>query len=133
MRNLQNQAIDTHDKVKLLQYKSIDSEARSRRNNLVFRGLTEEVGEDSMAVLQTFLLNKLDLDPDTVYIQRAHRVGRHQPRRGKDPPKQRPIIAAFRDYRDVEMILDSASRLKGSGKGINRGLPKELLDARKPL
>ena len=67
VRDLQNQATDSHDKVKLLQYKSIDSEARSRHSNLVFRGLTEEVGEDSMAVLQPFLLDKLDLDPDTVH------------------------------------------------------------------
>ena len=51
-RDLQDQSFDTQTQLKLLRYKSNESEARSRRRNLVFRGIPEEVGEDSMAVLQ---------------------------------------------------------------------------------
>ena len=71
-----------------------------------------------------------------MYIHRAHRVGRLQTRIGRNlTPKQkhRPLIAAFRDFRDVDMIIDSAKKLKGLGFGINRDIPKELVEARKPL
>lgn len=43
------------------------------------------------------------------------------------------MIASFRDYQDTELILSNAYKLKSSGFGINRDLPKEILDARKPL
>ena len=56
VRDLQDQSSDTQAQLKLLRYKSIDSEARSRRSNLIFRGIPEEVGEDSLAVLQRFIL-----------------------------------------------------------------------------
>ena len=105
VRDLQDQSSDTQAQLKLLRYKSIDSEARSRRSNLIFRGIPEEVGEDSLAVLQRFIRDYLDIDTDEVYIHRAHRVGRLQTRigRGITPQqKHRPLIAAFRDFRDVE-------------------------------
>ena len=76
------------------------------------------------------------MDPDEVYIHRAHRVGRLQTRIGRNltpQQKHRPLIAAFRDFRDVDMIIDSAKKLKGLGFGINRDIPKELVEARKPL
>ena len=44
-----NQQSATVDQLKLLQYKSIDIEARSRRNNLLFRGIPEVNGEDDDA------------------------------------------------------------------------------------
>ena len=132
VRCLSEQSKVTHDEVKLLRYKSIDAEARSRRSNLIFRGMPEQFNEDPLAIIKNFLSDKLDLDSDEVYIQRAHRIGRVQ-RRRYGPVKHRPIIVAFRDFQDVEMIISSAYKLKGSGFGINRDLPPELLDARKPL
>ena len=33
-------------RMKLLEYRSIDQEARSRRNNFIFRGLVEVAGDD---------------------------------------------------------------------------------------
>ena len=132
VRDLQDQSFDTQAQLKLLRY----SEARSRRNNLVFRGIPEEVGEDSLSVLQGFIREHLEIDTDEVYIHRAHRVGRLQTRIGRNvtpQQKHRPLIAAFRDFRDVELIIDSAKKLQGLGFGINRDIPKELVDARKPL
>ena len=35
----------------------------------------------------------------------------------EDSLKQRPTITVFGDDRDVEMILDSANKLKGRGRG----------------
>ena len=44
---LQDQSYDTQAELKLLSYKSIARETRSRRSNLIFRGIPEELGEDS--------------------------------------------------------------------------------------
>ena len=59
MRTLQLQANDTHDQVKLLQYKSIDAKARCRRSNLIFRGLSEELGEEPVSIIKSLLCDKL--------------------------------------------------------------------------
>ena len=136
VNTLRGQARDTHDKVKTLQYKSVDMEARSRRCNLLFRGIVEPVGENNLQALQALqdlLADKLDLDPDSICIQRVHRVGRPPSRRFGGQVRDRPLIAAFRDFQDVEMIILNANKLKGTGYGVNRDLPKEILDARKPL
>ncbi len=44
--------IDVHARMlKLLAYKSIDNEARNRRNNLIFRGIGEDRGETDVCCL----------------------------------------------------------------------------------
>ena len=68
---LQNKA-----RIGTLAYKSIDLEARQRRNNLLFWGIPEVRNEDCMAVLSEFLTDRLEIDAETICIQRAHRVGR---------------------------------------------------------
>ena len=47
--------------------------------------------------------------------------------------KHRPLIALFRDYQDVELILSNAGKLRGTRFGINRDYPQEIINARKPL
>ena len=47
--------------------------------------------------------------------------------------KHRPLIACFRDYPDVELILSNANKLQGTRYGINRDYPREIIDAKKPL
>ena len=126
-------------RIDILAYKSIDSEARQRRNNLIFWGIPEVLNEDCMLVLSEFLRDKLELDPDTIVIQRAHRIGRRSvPRRNVigravNTPKHRPLIAALRDYQDVELILSNTGKLRGTRFGVNRDYPQEIINARKPL
>ena len=45
----------------------------------------------------------------------------------------RPLIVAFRDFQDVELILSNASKLQGTSFGINRDYPQEIVEARKAL
>lgn len=124
-------------RIDLLAYKSIDNESRQRRNNLIFWGIPETRNEDCSIVLSEFLSDKLGLDPDAIFIQRAHRVGKFKPRRqgsGQSAPiNHRPLIAALRDYPDVELVISNAGKLKGTRFGINRDYPQEIIDARKPL
>ena len=50
------------DFLRQIAYKSIDTEARSRRNNLIFRGFTEHSGENCYQIILEFLANQFDLD-----------------------------------------------------------------------
>ena len=54
--NIQNQ------KLKMLTYRSIDLEARSRRNNLVFKGLADCNYENCKDVIVDFLSGELKID-----------------------------------------------------------------------
>ena len=103
-------------RINLLVYKAIDNESRQRRNNLIFYGITESLNEDPLASLNIFLADRLSLDPDAIYVQRVHRLGRLKSRRPglSGHVRHRPLIANFRDYPDVELILSSAKKLKGT-------------------
>ena len=118
------------DILKTLAYKSIDQEARSRRNNLIFWGLAENLREDCFVLIRDFIQNQLDLDPDRIYLARAHRLGVKKPNlRGQ----RRPIIVNFRDFRDTEVIMSRAYMLRNTRFSIDYDLPKEIGDARKRL
>ena len=96
------------DRIKLLEYKSIDIEARGRRNNLLFYGFSEMRNEDCVVKIGDFVCEKFDLRPDAVVIERAHRVGKFK------QSKTRPIIAAFRDYFITERIMSQGRIPKGT-------------------
>lgn len=113
---------------KVLSYKSIDSEARSMRNNLVIYNLTERMRYDSKSLVLNFLENELDLDTSEMKIERAHRMGKY-----RDRDSKRPMVVRFRDYVDTEIIMAKAYKLKGSNIGIDRQYPKEISMARSKL
>ena len=60
--------------MKCLAYKSVDIEARSRRNNLIFRGFCENRGENCFVLILDCLSNHLDIESSRVNIARAHRL-----------------------------------------------------------
>ena len=115
-QNINKHVSSNTNRLKLLEYKGIDFEARNRCNNLVFRGIAEtsvDDGEESARLIINFLRDHLQLYTDIV-IQRAHRLGqrRRNPRGRTGPLTPRPIIVCFRDYKDVEMIIGAANKLK---------------------
>ena len=104
------------ERLKLLEYRSLDIEARSRRRNLLFKGVPENKYENCFVEARRFIREKLRIEQD-MYLQRAHRLGRY------DPSKTRPIIVAFRDFCDIDYILQEASNLKGTELGVSRDYP----------
>lgn len=141
---LGNKMNHTDQRVRLLEYKSIDAEVRSRRNNLIFRGIVENsINEDCESLVKSIVTEKLGLDSN-MYIQRAHRLGGRQTRgrsgsvkggaaQARQPLKPRPIIACFRDYQDLETIIANAYKLKDTDFSIHRDFPKEIVNARSEL
>ena len=113
---------------------AIDTQARMRRNNLLFYGLEDdekENAEQSELKIKKFIKEKLKVEPKS--IQRAHRVGRMQakPANGaKNRP--RPIIVLFSDYKEKESIRAKRIELV-KPFGIAEDLPLEIRQARKSL
>lgn len=129
--------VESERRLKLLEYRSIDLEARSRRCNLIFRGHPEVINNDDCeAIIKSFLSERLGIDG--VFIQRAHRLGALRPtgRRLGQPVSNRnssrPIIVCFRDYSDVERILSNAKK-RDTDFSINRDFPPEIVNARSNL
>ena len=127
--------VDVHEKkLRMLSYKSVNIEARSRRNNLIFRGITENNSRQCEGLILSFLADEMRIDTAGIVIDRAHRLGpitRTHVMNRSDP--KRPIIVRFRDYRDIDHILDNAYRLKGSRSRVDRDYPKEIAEVRTRL
>ena len=115
------------DRIRLLEYKSIDLEARSRRNNILFYGLKENRNEDCKDIICQFVSDQLQISISDTDISRAHRIGRF------DPRKVRPVIVAFQAYPTAEKIIKQGYLLKDSNFSISRDFPMEILRARKTL
>lgn len=89
----------------ILRDKLEDLENRERRNNLRFIGIPEEFTGDSL--LQVLVKDipsalQMDLTPDPLMIERAHRIG--PPRRERDS-RPRPVIARFLNWTIKERFL----------------------------
>lgn len=114
------------DRITVLEYKSIDSEARARRNNLLFKGFPESRSENCPAAINDFIQRELGID-DKLPIDRAHRLGRF--RSGQN----RFIIVAFTYFQDTEYILSKGHMLRNKPYSISRDFPHEIVQARKLL
>ncbi|XP_054933596.1 uncharacterized protein [Dermacentor andersoni] len=106
-----------------------DLENRSRRNNLIIRGIREDVNETEEAlrkkvnvdVFHTVLKLKIDS------VERIHRLGKRQ--NGKD----RAIILRLSDFRDKTKILRNCFMLRGKDISINEDFSKRIAEIRKQL
>lgn len=114
--------------LRLLSYKSIDLEARARRNNLIFKNLMYKRGDDWFDVVRRFITDHLDLDGYDVHLERAHPFGPPSRNTGR-----RDIIVAFRNFADTEVVMRNVGALKGTPFVIDRDYPKEVVSARKRL
>ena len=128
--------VEIENKERNLQWRAIDQEARSRRNNLVFYGIREASNENCEKVLAEFLKNQLNIS-ETVAIQRVHRHGRPRGNNvvGRAANKPRPLIALFLDFRQREAVRKAARHhLKSpSHFGVSEDLPIEIRKARQSL
>lgn len=125
VNDLEENMSSVDSRLLLLEYKSLDLESRSRRNNLIFNGFQEEKFENCHDKIRN-LFNKLEIGGDVV-LDRAHRLGMFK--RGA----ARSIIVAFRDYTDLEATLSNAYKLKDTTYSINRDFPREIAQARKSI
>lgn len=125
---------DSHEQcLKVLAYKSIELEARSRRKNLLFHGLAECKNEKPVELLRDFLWDEMGLDMDNFYVESAHRLGSLFKARQRSQTPKRPIIVTFSQFSSIDIILDTAYMLKGTNFAVTRDYPKEIVTARRNL
>ena len=109
-------------------YKFLDMEARSRRQNLLFHGMHEERGEDCYRKISAFIHDELGVGDGQISINRAHRIG---PSRDD---KIRPIIASFvNDQQKEDVLARSKQRERGAKVYLTRDYPRAISEARKDL
>lgn len=114
VREIRDNTHENTRRINLVAYKSIDSEARQRRNNRLFWGIPE----DPFNASAELLADKMSLDPDAICLQRAHRLGTlRQPRRrgpgGYVVIRHLPIVACFCDFYDFESFFLTLVDYKG--------------------
>lgn len=106
------------------------SEDRQRRSNLVFYGFqdaSDETWAQSEKRVIDLCLSNLEVPLQSRDIERAHRIGRFQ------PSKNRPIIVRFCHYKDRELILSNAKKLKGTNYSVSEDFSPNTRKARKHL
>ena len=104
-----------------------DLQWRSMKMNLIFTGLEgESTQENTESKLRDFLYFELGIN-DNIQFGNVHRFGRFE--RGK----HRPIVARFLFHQDLQLVKDSAHKLRGSKFSIREQYPAAIEDKRKDL
>jgi hypothetical protein len=96
--------------------KLVDLEGRSRRNNLIFKGLNWSGNNtDFRYLVRQFCIDELGCD-NRVWINRAHPLGRDK----------KLVIAHIPQDEDIDYILSQASSVKSKGYAVFRDFPVEI-------
>ncbi|XP_029850826.2 uncharacterized protein LOC115332556, partial [Ixodes scapularis] len=113
-----------------------DAEGSSRRNNLLFSGVSDtdrETWAQSEGLVTGLCSRNLGINVELSKIEREHRLGAF------NPQKCRPKIVKFSSFKDKKGILSSAFKLKGTRVAISEDFPisvrlarHQLLDFSKP-
>ena len=130
---LQTENQDLADRLDAAEKKLDDLEGRSKRNNLIFRGLKKQTGseyeswDDCESLVKEVVCDQLKIRDD-VQFDRVHRLGR-------DPDS--PIIARFTNFKDKQRVLKEKGKLKETEKGrtifIGEDFSKGVGDTRRKL
>ncbi|XP_077538693.1 uncharacterized protein LOC144151497 [Haemaphysalis longicornis] len=123
-------SVGRHDSELTVLARQIDDlDNRSRRNNLIVRGVEEEESEDEAVVLSKVnddIFGKL-LGSKCSSIGRIHRLGK------KIPERDRPVILKVADFRDKAKILKNCRNLKGTQFSISEDYSKRVVEIRNKL
>ena len=129
--------VKTHEaQIAALKEQIVVMDIKSRRQNLKFTGISEEVDKSTKECLLAFLQDTLKLNAAEIPITSVYRVGKlgQLKTRSKAKQRPRPIIATFGNLDQVNEIKQAAYRRpKGSKGGVEPDLPKEMAEARQAV
>ena len=120
-----------------------DLENRSRRNNLVFHGISESQNQNENCqnlITKELLVDFVGLSPDDFKVERCHRTpsSRMNPAPGtKDRPRPRIIHVAFSSYSEKELARKAcvqkfrATKFKDGKIFVSDDFSKRILNKRK--
>ena len=129
--------------MKDLEWKAIDGEARSKRNNMIFWGIQKtvkdgahETDKSCEVAVREVIRTKLKLDDKRLSIQRVHRLKSAASNNkgttyvGSSANKPPGIIVFFRDFTDKQEVLRAA---KNSSAKVSEDHPFAIRNARASL
>ena len=132
-KSLDTKIKSTEDDVNLVKAKTVDLEDRSRRCNLVFYNFKEASNNenDDCEKLVLHLLDYLKIfdEEETVWIERAHRLGKKDPENNKP----RPIIVCFSYFKQKQEIIKNGARFRDCPINVSEDFSRETLDEHKKL
>ena len=110
-KDIQSQVLELHKRVGFLEYRAENAEGRARRNKLRIMGLPETVGHNLVEYLEDWLRTAVAPEGLSAHyaLERAHRVPARPPQPGMPP---RPVLARLLNFRDRDLILQCARKLK---------------------
>ncbi|KAH9384096.1 hypothetical protein HPB48_026078 [Haemaphysalis longicornis] len=107
-----------------------DHEDRSRRDNVIFHGITDtpaETWSQTEEKVRAILAKTFSLQLNDEGIARAHRLG------GFVVNKCRPVVVNFAAFKTRDKFLSQRSKLKGSGVTLQEDFCKSTRLSRKKL
>lgn len=126
---LENEVCNLHSQMRSLTIKFDNLENRSRKNNLIVRGIKEVEHETEHTLLNNINENIFQgiLGAKAETIERMHRLGMKQTNR------DRPVIITFKDHKEKAAIMKNCHKLKGSKISVSDDYSKRLLEIPKNL
>lgn len=119
--------LETH--IQALEHTIDELENRERRINLVIHGLTESPQESSSSLNTTVVkkIFKKHLKVWITSIERIHRLGNHK------EGSRRPVILRLMNYREKQLIVQNAKKLKGTNIYIGEDFSYRVRSVRRLL
>ena len=115
--------------IDILKERMIQAEAYSRRDNLIFEGIPEQLDEDCQEKILDIIVKDLKITDarQRMRFTRVHRLG------GKVPNKNRPVIAKFHFFQDRQLVWNARRKLKPTPYWLSEDFPTEIRNRRQVL
>lgn len=107
-----------------LKRRIVDFEDRSRRNNVIFKGLQYSAKDNLRDVIKNFCLNYFG-NRENLWINRVHPLGPRQ--------DNAPVIAHIPHDEDIQFIMKNAHKLRGTKYFVQRDFSVETRNKRAVL
>ncbi|KAH3841228.1 hypothetical protein DPMN_114686 [Dreissena polymorpha] len=120
----------THERVLLLENKTLELDVRQRESFILIAGVDECENENCFNTVHEFLRRSLNIDRGEISVLRANRVGR---RTSTNNTRPRLIRVMMSHPGDGDDLMNSARRLAGTNFSLLRDYRKEISDASKQL
>ena len=90
-----------------------------------------EKSADAERKVRSLIAEKFKLDTGAMVIERAHRIGKRDPK----GERQRPIVAKFLNFKDRELVWSRRKELKRAAPGVylNEDFSEAVRQKRKEL
>ena len=111
-----------------LEERQIASESYSKRDNLLFYGITQKQDENCLTEVKQFMIDYLEIPSvvaETIKVQRCHRMNMNL--------NPKPIVCRFLYFPDRMLVWNARRRLQDTPYSLSEDFPPEIVARRKML